>query len=85
MNDFFTALQSHKSDPDLPPHVRRVINMRASARRDRIVARMEAHSRVQLGLSAGAAVDWSAKKIDWSVLLKFLEAILPLILALFGL
>ena len=51
-------------------------------RKARALARMEEHAMIHLNF--GGEVDWGAKAIDWTSLLEFLKAILPIILALFG-
>lgn len=72
--------------------IRRVLDMRPSKKRERILKRLEAHARTTVeveapaalaGAKAGSAIDWS--KVDWSkvfdMVLKVIVAILPLLLA----
>ena len=59
---------------------------RPSRRKDRQLARMEKHTRVQLGIHEDDVVDWGGAGINWKKilgpLLDLLLKILPLILAL---
>ena len=64
--------------------VRRVLSCNNVNRKNRALARMEAHSRVHMGISADKPVNWTAGTIDWPSILKMLMTLLPLILALFG-
>jgi len=52
-----------------------------SEHKSRIMARLEAHARVHLGLSPTEAIDWSS--IDWASLFEGLMKLLMLILPLF--
>ena len=65
-------------------YVRELLHARTSKRKERQLARMEKHARVQLGIHEDDVVDWSAK--DWKKilgpLLDLLLKILPLILVL---
>lgn len=59
-------------------HYLRILNGPDSPRRDRQIARMERLVRAELDLAPSAAIDW--QNIDWSAVLRFLLAILPLFL-----
>lgn len=69
--------------------IKAVLDMRDDERKQKILAKMEEHARVHLDLPASGDVDWSAPGgRDWSsffdALSKFLLAILPLLLTMFG-
>lgn len=64
--------------------VKRADNATPTKRR-KIYARMEAHARIHLGLKPNTEIDWTSKGLDWTGLLSFLTALLPILLALFGL
>ena len=87
---FEQALQA-KLDTD--PNFRRTLSGRRLmrvmnapvGRKERVLLRMEEHSRVHLGMKATGEVNWSAPAINWTDLLAFLVKILPIIMAMFGL
>ena len=62
--------------------IKRILDMPASPRKKRILARMERHVAVQLDMKGDAKIDW--KTIDWSAMLstiiKVLAALLPFLL-----
>lgn len=85
MTDFREALiEQLESTPSLRRRGKRILDILKgpkTRRRDRIVARMETHTRLVIG-EADAEVDWS--KVDWKsvieIVLKFLLALLPFLL-----
>lgn len=62
--------------------LKKLLDAKPSARRTRLLNRMEGHVRVALGKSPTEAIDWS--KVDWNkvfdFIMKLLLAILPLLL-----
>ena len=94
-SNFAAELKSHlEADPKLSRRGKKVLellNARPSKRKDRQIARMEAHVTVELramgavGFAGEGAIDWSA--IDWQKLLmtilEILIKLLPLLLMLF--
>ncbi len=62
-------------------HLQRILNGPDTPRRDRQLARMESHVRVELNLSPTAVVDWSA--IDWPTMIQRVLQLLIMLLPLF--
>ena len=85
--DFYTNLKgqlAEKPDAELQRHLNRVDRIRSPDRKARVLARMEGHVRLHLGLNLTDAIDWST--IDWpsvlKIIIQLLIAILPLILSI---
>lgn len=73
-------------DPNTPfgRRVKKILALpKSDKRRGRVLARMEKHTRVHLGLTG--PVNWNAASIDWQTIIDLLIKLLPLIIALFGL
>ena len=72
---------------DINPNARlqAILDDTNTRRKNRRLARMEAHSRAHNGITSDEDVDWmpTNKKIDWAGIIQLILKILPLILALF--
>lgn len=82
LREQFTLKRGGKKLSRWEKKLQKILDAKPSARRTRILNRMESHARVGLGLSATAKIDWS--KIDWAkvfdFIMKLILALLPLLL-----
>jgi hypothetical protein len=61
--------------------LQKIVEAKPSKRRTAILERLEAAARVQLGVSADAAIDWGA--VDWAKILDFILKLIALLAPLF--
>ena len=91
MSDFETELRKAiEADPDLKrkgKRILKVLDMRPSKRKERILERMEAHVRATIypeGVNTGSSAEFDWSTIDWTkllgVIVQVLLALLPFLL-----
>lgn len=86
MNFEQAALAQFEAHPSLKiehPRIWMILNAQDSPRRARRIARMEAEVREKMGLLPNEAVDWpNLQDIDWLTVLRWIGAILAIIVLL---
>lgn len=80
LREQFTIRRGGKRLSRMEKRLKKLLDAKPSARRTRILERMERHARVALDLHEDARIDWS--KVDWSKVFDFVMKLILMLLPL---